>query len=110
MFTSSIMSSENKCTKKYRFFKNKRTQFHPSIDLGINENGEWETIDLTSHPSGYDAFVKNPNPNTPNELSFYRTRVNRYHPGQKGEELKYYSLSKEDEEKIDKIVKKYKKR
>ena len=95
---------------KYKLYKNKRTQFHPSIDLGINDKGEWETIDLTSHPKGYGVFKINPNPNTPNDLSFYKNRVNKHHPGQKGEELKNYTLSPEDEKTIDEIVKKHKKR
>jgi len=35
---------------KYKIFKNKRTKFHPSIDIRISIDKKWENIEITSHP------------------------------------------------------------
>ena len=52
---------------KYRLFKNKRTKYHPSIEISVLEDGTWENIEITDSPTltgNYEEFDVNPNPNS----------------------------------------------
>ena len=88
---------------KYKIYKNKRTQYHPSIEIECYEDGSWDAIDLTESPAGYGWFKINPNPND-SKISFYRKKINHYTKGQKGDELKSYHLSPDDEKVIDELI------
>lgn len=93
---------------KYKFYKNKRTQYHPSIEVKRYSDGSWDAIDLTESPAGYGYFKTNPNPND-NKISFYKKRINHYEKGQKGEELTKFRLTAEDEKIIDDLINEYNK-
>ena len=99
---------------KYKFYTNRRTGGHPCIDLGYDNDGNWLTIDLTTSPKGYGYFSKNPysKEKDKNKISFYRKYISKNNMKHKGEFLRNYSLSDEDEKKIDELIikLKYKKR
>jgi len=91
---------------KYRMFKNKRTKFHPAIEIAILEDGTWENIEVTSSPTKngqYVEFEVNPNPNS-NKKSYFRKYLRKDKLRHKGEELKKYQLVVSDEIKIDVFV------
>lgn len=51
---------------KYKIFKNRRTKYHPSIEIAVLEDGTWENIEITSSPTAtgnYEELEVNPNPN-----------------------------------------------
>ena len=92
--------------KKYKFYKNKRTKYHPSIQIDVLEDGTWENIEITDSPTAtgnYEEFDVNPNPNS-EKKSFFRKYLRRDKLRHRGEELKKYCLVVSDEIKIDVYV------
>ena len=92
--------------KKYRFYKNKRTKYHPSIEISVLEDGTWENIEITTSPTkngNYEVFDVNPNPNS-DEKSYFRRYLRKDRIRHRGEELKKYQLVVSDEIKIDVFV------
>ena len=92
--------------KKYKIFKNKRTKYHPSIEIAILEDGTWENIEITSSPTStgkYEEFEVNPNPNS-DKKSYFRKYLRKDKIRHKGKELKKYRLLVSDEIKIDVFV------
>jgi hypothetical protein len=92
---------------KYKIFKNKRTKFHPSIDIRISIDKKWENIEITSHPvrgKKYIKFSKNPNKNWKNRDAYFRKYIRKDPISAKGEEFKNYELSQEDECKVDEFL------
>ena len=97
---------------KYRIFKNKRTKYHPSIFISITVGEKWKNIEITSSPTKtgkYEKLSKNPNPNTPDKDAWFRKYIRNDPLWAIGEEFTKYSLSDEDEVKIDAFVKQHKK-
>ena len=91
---------------KYKIFKNKRTQYHPSIEIAVLEDGTWENIEITSSPTStgnYEAFEVNPNPNS-EKKSYFRKYLRKDKIRHRGDELKKYQLVVSDEIKIDVFV------
>ena len=91
---------------KYRIYKNKRTKYHPSIEIAVLEDGTWENIEITSSPTAtgnYEEFEVNPNPNS-DKKSYFRKYLRKDRVRHKGEELKKYQLVVSDEIKIDVFV------
>lgn len=91
---------------KYKIFKNKRTKFHPSIQIDILEDGTWENIEITDSPTKngkYVAFDVNPNPNS-DKKSYFRKYLRKDKLKHRGEELKKYRLVVSDKIKIDVFV------
>lgn len=112
-----LVSLERKCNMgKYKFFGNKLTkgpkgEEHPSIDLGI-KGKRWENIEVTSSPSLNDKYTKfddNPNPKwrgnnkdgTPKKPSYFRRYVRKDSKYARLGEYKNYSLTENDEKKVD---------
>ncbi len=92
--------------KKYKIFKNKRTKYHPSIEISILEDGTWENIEITDSPTtkgSYEKFDVNPNPNSEKE-SYFRKYLRKDKLRHRGRELKKYRLVVSDEIKIDVYV------
>ena len=92
--------------KKYKFYKNKRTKYHPSIQINVLEDGTWENIEITDSPTAtgnYEEFDVNPNPNS-EKKSFFRKYLRRDKLRHRGDELKKYCLVVSDEIKIDVYV------
>ena len=91
---------------KYKIYKNKRTKYHPSIEISVLEDGTWENIEITSSPTetgNYEVFDVNPNPNS-NKKSYFRRYLRKDKLRHRGEELKKYRLVISDEIKIDVFV------
>ena len=91
---------------KYKIFKNKRTKYHPSIEIAVLEDGTWENIEITSSPTAtgnYEEFEVNPNPKS-GKKSYFRKYLRKDKIRHKGEELKKYRLVVSDEIKIDVFV------
>ena len=91
---------------KYKIYKNKRTKYHPSIEISVLEDGTWENIEITSSPTetgNYEVFDVNPNPNS-NKKSYFRRYLLKDKLRHRGEELKKYQLVISDEIKIDVFV------
>ena len=96
---------------KYKIFKNKRTQYHPSVHLSIKEGNVWENIEITSSPTTtgkYERLIKNPNPNTPDKDVWFRKYIRKDPLWAKGEELINYCLPLEDEIKIENFIEEHK--
>ena len=99
---------------KYKIYKNKRTRYHPSIEISVLEDGTWENIEITSSPTktgNYEVLDVNPNSNS-NSKSYFRRYLRRDKIRHRGEQLKKYQLVVSDEIKIDvfvSLVKKQKK-
>lgn len=92
--------------KKYRIFKNKRTKYHPSIEISVLEDGTWENIEITDSPTitgNYEEFDVNPNPNS-DKKSYFRRYLRKDKLRHRGQELKKYRLVVSDEIKIDVYV------
>lgn len=92
---------------KYKIYKNKRTKFHPSIDIRITFDKKWENIEITSHPSKNGKYIKltvNPNKNWKNKDAWFRKYVRKDPISAKGDEFKNYELSPEDENKVDNFL------
>ena len=80
--------------KKYKFYKNKRTKYHPSIRINVLEDGTWKNIEITDSPTAtgnYEEFDVNPNPNS-EKKSFFRKYLRRDKLRHRGDELKKYCL------------------
>ena len=91
---------------KYKIYKNKRTKYHPSIEISVLEDGTWENIEITSSPTvtgNYQVFDVNPNPNS-NKKSYFRKYLRKDKIRHRGEELKKYRLVVSDQIKIDVFV------
>ena len=91
---------------KYKIYKNKRTKYHPSIEISVLEDGTWENIEITSSPTetgNYEVFDVNPNPHS-NKKSYFRRYLRKDKLRHRGEELKKYQLVISDEIKIDVFV------
>lgn len=91
---------------KYRIFKNKKTRYHPSIEISVLEDGTWENIEITSSPTKtgkYEVFDVNPNPKS-DKPSFFRKYLRKDKIRHRGKELKKYQLVVSDEIKIDVFV------
>lgn len=92
--------------KRYRIFKNKRTKYHPSIQINVLEDGTWENIEITDSPTStgsYEEFDVNPNPYS-NKQSYFRKYLRKDKLRHRGEELKKYRLVVSNEIKIDVYV------
>lgn len=97
---------------KYKIFKNKRTQYHPSIFISVTVGEKWRNIEVTSSPTKtgkYEKLSKKPNTNTPDKDAWFRKYIRNHPLWAIGEELTKYSLSDEDEVKIDAFVKQHEK-
>ena len=91
---------------KYKIFKNKRTKYHPSIEICVLEDGTWENIEITDSPTAtgcYEEFDVNPNPNS-SKKSYFRKYLRKDRIRHRGAELKKYHLVVSDEIKIDVYV------
>ena len=97
--------------KKYKFYKNKKTRYHPSLEIKSDEK-RWENMELTSSPTKQNRYIelkKNPNPNS-NEKAFIRKYIRRDPIRTRGQLLKRFNLSEEDLEQIEQYILKNKKK
>lgn len=92
--------------KKYEFYKNKRTKYHPAIEVDSNDT-HWQNLEVTSSPTKTNRYIKlkkNPNPNM--EGDAYVRKYVRNDPIQtRGQLLKKYNLSEDDLCQIEEFLK-----
>lgn len=96
-------------SKKYKFFKNKITRNHPSIEISSNER-TWENLEMTSSPTKKNRYIKlveNPGPNK-NKNAYIRRYVRNDPIRTRGDLLERYNLSEYDLKRIEAFLKRYK--
>ena len=95
--------------KEYKFYKNKRTRFHPSIEVDSNEK-TWKNLEVTSSPASNGRYIelKN-NPSGSEKKAFVRKYLRNDSIKTRGQLLKKYHLSEEDLIEIEKFLLKNKK-
>ena len=84
-------------SKKYRFYRNRKTKNHPSIE--VDSNGViWKNMEVTSSPTKKNRYIelkKNPNPNR-TDKAFVRKYLRKDPIKTRGQLLKKFNLSEED--------------
>lgn len=86
-----------------KFYKNKKTKYHPSLELS-NDGKTWKNLELTSSPTKNGKYIKlrnNPSPNSSKE-SYIRKYVREDPIRTRGDILKKYKLSNYDLKQIEK--------
>ena len=90
--------------KKYKFYKNKRTRFHPSIQIDETAT-KWRNLEVTSSPTKSGRYIElKKNPSGKPKKAFVRKYIREDSIKTRGELLKKYNLSEEDLEAIEKFI------
>ena len=90
---------------KYKFYKNKITRMHPSLQISENDK-TWKNMEMTSHPTKSGRYIKlkeNPGMNK-NKQSYIRKYVRNDPIRTRGELLEKYNLSEEDLAEIERFL------
>ena len=96
--------------KGYKFYRNKRTKNHPSIEIDSNDS-VWENMEMTSSPTKKNRYIKlkeNRNPKRQDE-AYIRKYVRKDPIRTRGQLLKKFHLSEDDLNEIEDYLKKHKK-
>ena len=94
---------------KYKFYKNKRTKYHPSVQIDFDEL-TWKNMELTSSPSKNGRYIKlRINPSGNKKVAFIRKYVRIDPIKTRGQLLEKYHLSEEDLKEIEAYILKNKK-
>ena len=82
---------------KYKFYTNRRTKNHPSLEVKSNEKS-WENMELTSSPTKNGRYIKlKKNPDIDRSEKAYLRKYIRNDPIRtRGDLLRKYDLSEED--------------
>ena len=84
-------------SKKYKFFKNRKTRNHPSIE--VDSNGTiWINMEVTSSPTKKNRYIElkvNPNPKR-NDKAYVRKYLRKDPIKTRGQLLEKYNLSEDD--------------
>ena len=95
--------------KDYKFYKNKRTRYHPSIEIDSDEK-TWKNLEVTSSPTSTGRYIElKSNPSGSEKKPFVRKFLRRDSIKTRGQLLKKYHLSEEDLIEIEKFLLKNKK-
>lgn len=88
---------EKNMSKKYKFFKNRKTRNHPSIE--VDSNGTiWINLEVTSSPTKKNRYIElkvNPNPKR-NDKAYVRKYLRKDPIKTRGQLLKKFNLSEDD--------------
>ena len=93
---------------KYKFYRNKVTKNHPSLELSSN-NTKWENMELTTHPTKkgrYISLKENPGPDK-DRPSFVRKYVRNDPIRTRGQLLDRFHLSEEDLQQIEEFLRQH---
>ena len=96
--------------KKYKFYVNRRTRNHPSLELSSNKK-KWKNLELTSSPIKTGRYIElktNPDPKQ-TKKAFIRKYVRNDPIKTRGDLLKKYNLSEEDLKEIERYLFEHKK-
>ena len=90
---------------KYKFYNNRKTRNHPSIEISSNEKN-WENMEVTSSPTKKNRYIElKENPNPKQTTKAYVRKYIRNDPIKtRGELLKKFHLSEEDLEEIERYI------
>lgn len=95
---------------KYAFYKNKRTRFHPSIEVDSDER-VWKNLEMTSSPIKSGRYIRlQKNPSGSEKPAYVRKYLRVDSIKTRGQLLKKYHLSEEDLLEIEKFLIENKKR
>ena len=95
--------------REYKFYKNKRTRYHPSIEVDSNEN-TWKNLEVTSNPTSSDRYIElKINPSGSEKKAFVRKYIRNDSIKTRGQLLKKYHLSEEDLLEIENFLNRNKK-
>ena len=95
--------------KTYHFYKNKRTRFHPSLEIESNET-KWKNLELTSSPTASGRYIElKHNPSGGDRKSYLRKYIRNDSIKTRGELLAKYHLSEEDLKEIERYLESHKK-
>ena len=98
-----------KKSKNYKFYKNKRTKYHPSIEIESNDK-RWKNMEMTSSPTNSGRYIElKQNPNGSDKKAYVRKYLRNDPIKTRGQLLKKYHLSEEDLGEIEKFLSKNKK-
>ncbi|MBR0439932.1 MAG: hypothetical protein IJK27_04200 [Bacilli bacterium] len=92
--------------KKYRFFRNRKTRNHPSIEVDSNKT-TWLNLEITSSPTKKNRYIElkvNPDPKR-NDKSYVRKYLRKDPIKTRGQLLKKFNLSEEDLLEIETFLK-----
>ena len=95
---------------KYKFYINRRTRFHPSLEVSSNQK-EWKNMELTSSPTKKGRYIElKHNPSKNKKTKAYLRKYIRTDPiSTRKELLKKYNLSEEDLNEIENFLLEHKK-
>ena len=87
--------------KKYRFYKNKRTRYHPSIEIDSNKTN-WRNLEVTSSPIKSGRYIRlKHNPSGSDKTAYVRKYLRNDSIKTRGQLLEKYHLSEEDLQEIE---------
>lgn len=96
-------------SKKYKFYKNKRTKYHPSIEVD-SDGKRWKNMEMTSSPTQSGRYIElKHNPNGSDKKAYIRKYVRDDSIKTRGQLLKKYHLSEEDLIEIEEFLNRNKK-
>ena len=87
---------------KYKFYRNKVTRNHPSLELS-SDSKMWKNMELTSHPTKKGRYIhlkENPGLDKSKE-SFVRKYIRNDPIRTRGDLLEHFNLSEEDLKQIE---------
>ena len=98
-----------KKSKNYKFYKNKRTRYHPSIEIN-SDNRRWKNMEMTSSSTKSGRYIElKHNPSGSDKKAYIREYIRDDSIKTRGQLLKKYHLSEEDLAVIEEFLKRDKK-
>ena len=91
--------------KKYKFYRNRKTLNHLSIEINSNDE-TWENMEVTSSPTKKNRYIelkKNPNPKR-TDKAYARKYIRNDPIRTRGQLLEKYNLSEEDLKEIEEYI------
>ena len=91
--------------KQLKFYKNKKTLNHPSIEISSNDK-TWENMEVTSSPTKKNRYIElkeNPGPRK-DKKAYVRKYIRNDPIKTRGQLLKKYNLSEEDLREIEAFI------
>lgn len=84
-------------SKKFKFYKNRKTKNHPSVE--VDSNGTiWINLEVTSSPTKKNRYIElkvNPNPKR-NDKAYVRKYLRKDPIKTRGQLLEKFNLSEDD--------------
>ena len=91
--------------RNYKFYKNKRTKNHPSLEIS-SDNSTWKNMEVTSSPTKKNRYIElknNPNPKR-KDKAYVRKYIRNDPIRTRGQLLEKFNLSEEDLQEIESYI------